>query len=174
MDQLASAPGVEIRESILTELEQTRKAYNELFQVIPEEAWSLPSGNPHWTIKEVLFHITVAPRLLPQDVLFIRRLGWLPRPPAFLFRWWNDWYTRRGAKRNDRDGLAQSYDEAHERTMRALATIGDNEWDKGADYPGWDPILSGFVSLEKLFRYPAAHFEAYGKEIVQKLDILTM
>jgi hypothetical protein len=63
------------------------------------------------------------------------------------------------------DKIASAYDKAHQRALKALDTIQDGEWEKGADYPDWDPMLSGFVSLERLFQYISLHFEAHTQEI---------
>jgi hypothetical protein len=37
-------------------------------------------------------------------------------------------------------------------------------------YPGYDPILSGEVTVEKLYRYMKLHFEAHASQIRERLD----
>lgn len=164
-------PGVEhgdgsaIHEQIRAELEATRAAFHALIGELADEDWDRPSGNPAWTIGQVAFHMTLAPRMLPADVRLIRR-GWrIPSPPAFLFNRLNVLLTRLGARRVTRQTVGAKYDEAHAVALGALETIGEDEWDKGLDYPGWDPQLSGHVTLELLFRYLKVHFEGHAEEI---------
>ena len=77
----------------------------------------------------------------------------------------NRYLTRRGARRLDKAAIAARYDDAHARTLAALEGIKDEEWAFGVDYPDWDPMLSGFVSLERLFHYIRLHFDAHAEEI---------
>ena len=51
------------------------------------------------------------------------------------------------------------------RSMLSLERIEDDEWAFGGDYPDWDPMLSGFVTLERLFHYIRLHFDAHAEEI---------
>ena len=159
-----------IREVIRQELEETREQFHQLLHAIPAEDFSRPSANPAWTVAEILFHMSVALRFLPEDVILIRRFGWLPRPPAFLFHRFNVWFTRRGARNATHRHLAEQYDRAHARTLQALETIQETEWTKGAQYPGWDPALSGHVTLEDLFHYPAHHFHAHRQDLETILE----
>jgi hypothetical protein len=159
-----------IKESIRQELEETRAQFHQLLQSIPAADFARPSANPAWTVAEILFHMSVALRFLPEDVQFIRRFGWLPKPPAFLFHRFNVWFTRRGARNAIHPHLAEQYDQAHARTLQALDTVGETEWTKGAEYPGWDPALSGHVTLEDLFHYPTHHFHAHRQDLESVLE----
>jgi hypothetical protein len=109
--------------------------------------------------------MSLALKNLPADVRLIRRLGWIPTPPGFVFHRLNEWVTRRGGRRATHQGLAEAYDRGHGRTLRALADIRANEWTRGVRYPDWDSNLSGFVTLERLFHYPRVHFEAHAAEL---------
>ena len=157
------------REEIRAELEATRAAYHELIGSLTDEDWGKPSGNPAWTIGQVAYHMTLAPRMLPADVRMIRR-GWrVPQPPAALFNRLNVLLTRLGARRPTRQTVGQTYDEAHARALDVLDTIEEGEWEKGLDYPSWDPQLSGHVTLERLFRYLTVHFQCHAEQIRQGL-----
>jgi len=57
-----------MREGIRQEIEASRTAFHELLNSIPDETFSLFSNNPAWTIGEVLYHLSLAPRFLSQDV----------------------------------------------------------------------------------------------------------
>jgi hypothetical protein len=156
-----------IKDGIRTELEMTRTHFHAMLAAIPAGAFSKPTENPQWNVGEVLYHMSLALRNLPVDVRLIRRLGWIPTPPAFIFHRLNEWATRRGGRDATHETLAQAYDNGHARTLQALEKIGDDEWSKGAQYPDWDSNLSGFVTLERLFHYPRVHFEAHAAELAR-------
>jgi hypothetical protein len=113
----------------------------------------------------VLFHITLALRLLPSDVRMIRGSGWAPKLPAALFNWLKDAYTRWGARRLNLETVDAWYDEARDKVLALVETMEDGEWEKGAEYPDGDPLLSGYVSLERLLRHPALPFRSHAVEI---------
>jgi len=154
-----------IREALRAELEATRAAYHALVRSITPEDWEKPTSNPAWYVGELLYHLSMAPRFTPEDIAVIRRLGRVPLPPERLFHRFNEWSTRRGARRAGLAGLGAAYDRAHARLLRVLDRIRPDEWQKGAEYPGWDPMLSGFVTIEDLFHYTTRHFHAHAAEI---------
>jgi hypothetical protein len=159
------------REAIRQELEETRANFHKLLDSVPVDMYHLLSANPAWTVGEVLYHMSVALKFLPADVSIIRRFGRLPRPPAFIFNALNEWYTQWGGRKATYAYLAQKYDDAHARTLEALDSIGDDEWQKGVDYPDWDPLLSGYVTLERLFHYPSLHFQSHSQELQALVEI---
>jgi hypothetical protein len=65
--------------------------------------------------------------------------------------------------------VGRAYDAAHAAAMAAFETIQDHEWAKGVEYPDWDPMLSGFVTIERLFRYVSLHFEVHARQVRQAL-----
>jgi hypothetical protein len=158
-----------IQESLRAELESTREAFHVFAESIDEGDWQKPSVNPAWNVGALVYHMTVALQFLPEDVQVIRRFRRMPRPPAFLFHRFNEWYTRFMARRYSPQTVGEAYDKAHDRVMTVLASIRDDEWERGLEYPGWDPMLSGFVSLETLFHYPKRHFEAHREDVRQSL-----
>lgn len=165
VEQHEHAVGNFVREEIRDELETVRVSFHELIDSLTDDDWHRPSGNPAWTIGQVAFHMTLAPRMLPADVRMIRK-GWrIPKPPASLFNRLNVLLTRLGARKVTRKTAGEAYDAAHAVALEALDTIGEDEWDKGLDYPGWDPLLSGHVTLERLFRYLRMHFQCHAEQI---------
>ncbi len=156
-------------EEIRQELESTRQAYHALLDSLSEEDWKRPSGNPAWTVGQLMVHMTFAPRMLPADVGLIRRGGWMPRLPAFLFNWANVLMTRWAARSQSAQSVGALYDAAHNRALALLETIREDEWSLSREYPDWDPMLSGTVTLERLFRYLAGHFEAHAEQVRQGL-----
>jgi len=154
-----------IKEQLRVEIDATRQDFHQLLGDVHEEMLDKPSQNPDWTIRETLYHMSLAPRNLPTDVRMIRHLKWVPKFPAGPFNRMNRYLTRRGARKLDKAALAARYDDAHARTMAALESIKDEEWAFGVDYPDWEPMLSGFVSLERLFHYIRLHFVAHAEDI---------
>ncbi|MBK5108812.1 MAG: DinB family protein [Anaerolineales bacterium] len=154
-----------IKGRLRVEIESTCQDFHQLLEDVPGELLDKPSHNPEWTIRETLYHMSLAPRNLPSDVRMIRHLKWVPKLPAGPFNRLNRYLTRRGARNLDKAALAARYDEAHARTIDTLETIQDQEWALGVDYPDWDPMLSGFVTLERLFHYIRLHFDAHAEEI---------
>ena len=160
-----------IKDQLRIELEATRQDFHQLLAEVPQEMLDLPSLNPDWTICEIFFHMSLAPRNLPSDVLMIRHLKRVPKIPAGPFNWLNSYRTKRGARNLDKAGLAEKYDQAHSRTLAALESVKNEEWDFGIEYPSWDPMLSGYVTMLRLFQYIRLHFDAHAEEIRSAVKI---
>ena len=169
-DHTKSSGASDLQQELRAELEQTRRDFHQLLSQIPADKLDAPSTNPAWTIREVLYHMSLAPRNLPADVRMIRHLKRVPRIPAGPFNRLNTYLTRRGARNLDKSALADRYDQAHQRTMQALDSIQEEEWDFGVQYPDWDPMLSGFVTIERLFHYIRQHYIAHAEEVLDALD----
>jgi hypothetical protein len=125
----------DVREQIRIELESTRGAFHQLLDEISEDDLTKPSLNPAWNIAEMLYHMSLAPRNLPSDVCLIRHLKWVPKFPAGSFNRLNVYFTRRGARNATKVSLTEAYDQAHARTILALESVKDGEWEYGVDYP---------------------------------------
>jgi len=109
---------VKARERLQQEIESTRAAFHGLMDSLSEEALSLPSDNPAWNIRQVLYHIAIIPRYMIVEVVMIRRQVWLyqllPRLiPKGLFDWLNARLTRLGAGRKSRQDLAEVYERSY-------------------------------------------------------------
>jgi hypothetical protein len=169
---------VDTRERLLQEIELTRAAFHRLIDSLPEEALSLPSDNPAWNIRQVLYHIAVIPRYMIVEVVMIRRQVWLyqllPRLiPKGLFDWLNARATRLGARGMSRQQLAEAYDRSYKASVQALESVDDADFSKSLYYPLWDPLLAGNVTVEYLFGYIKRHFDSHAAQIekaVQKKD----
>ncbi len=68
-----------------------------------------------------------------------------------------------------KESLAEAYDQAHARTLQVLESVKDEEWEYGAEYPDWGPLLGGHVALERLFHYIKVHFESHASDIRRAL-----
>ena len=168
-----------IREALTQEIITTKNEFDGLLSTIPDEAYDLPSDNPAWTVGEVLYHMSIAPRFLSSDVKMIVNQSWLYRlvptlVPKKLFDWLNMHLTRYGARKLSREFLASEYEKAHRATLKALSEVDDMDLLKSLVYPSWDPLLSGEVTLEKLFHYVKAHFDVHAQQInliIKRSDI---
>lgn len=159
-----------IREELRNEIENTRKSFCELLDSIPDEAFKHSSDNPAWTIGEVLYHMSLAPRMLGTDVKMILNQNWFYRLipaiiPKSLYDWINKILTKYGARNLTREFLASEYDKAHLATIKALNAVKETDFKKKLNYPDWDPLLSGEVTLERLFHYIKLHFDAHAAQI---------
>lgn len=164
------------REKLRMEIEETRKSFHQLLESIPDEAFGLPSDNPAWTIGEVLYHMSIAPRMLGTDVKMIVNQNWFYKLvpaiiPKSLFDWFNKILTRYGARKLTREFLAAEYDRAHQATLKALDEVEEADFEKKLNYPDWDPLLSGEVTLERLFHYVRAHFDVHAAEIRRRVSL---
>lgn len=159
-----------IRDELREEIEATRAAYHQLLARVPDEALKRPSDNPAWTIGEVLFHMSLAPRLMVADVSMITGQSKVYQRfpkliPRALFDWANKVYTRSKGKNLSRQQLADEYDQATTNILRTLESVQDEDFEKSAIYPGWDPLLAGEVTLVHLFHYVKAHFDVHAQQI---------
>jgi hypothetical protein len=161
---------------IVQELEETRRQFHQLLQSIPNEAFDQPSSNPAWTIGELLYHMSIAPRLMVADVAIILKrpflLKLLPKLfPESLFHWLNAHLTRFGARNLDRQFLADEYDKAHHRIVQTLSSLDEADLQKSVHYPNWDPLLAGDVTLAYLFGYIKRHFDSHATDIQSSLKV---
>lgn len=159
-----------IRDNLRIEIEETKEAFHQLLESIPDEAFGLPSDNPAWTIGEVLYHMSIAPRMLGTDVKMILNQNWFYRLipaiiPKRLFDWLNKILTKFGARNLTREFLASEYDKANSATLKALNEVREIDFQKKLNYPDWDSLLSGEVTLERLFHYNKLHFDVHAVQI---------
>ena len=157
-------------ESLRAEILEIRERFHQLLARVPVAAYDRPSENPAWSIGQVLYHMSIAPRLLIADVRMITRQSGLAKFvidvfPDRLFHLLNERLTRFGARKLSPEYLQSEYDRATETTLKALEQVKDVDFSMSLNYPDWDPMLSGVVTLEDLFHYVKRHFEAHEAEI---------
>ncbi|MEZ4770639.1 MAG: DinB family protein [Caldilineales bacterium] len=169
---LAGSYSTTTRDQLRREIEDTRTAFHQLLASIPVDAYRLPTDNPAWNVGQVLYHMSLAPRLLGGDAKMIRGQSRLLRlvpavVPRRLFDWLNKEWTRTRARNPSPAFLAGEYDKAHAAALRALAETDDADFQLRVHYPDWDPLLSGDVTLERLFHYVKAHFDSHAGQLRQ-------
>jgi hypothetical protein len=158
------------RERLRQEIEDTQNAFHALLEAIPDESFSLPSDNPAWTVGQVLYHMSIAPRMMVLDVQMIGGQRWIYRlipiiVPKKVFDWLNARLTRYGARRLSRQFLSDEYDRANDAILQILDSLSEADFSRSQPYPDWDPLLSGEVSMEYLFGYIKRHFDSHKAQI---------
>ena len=157
-------------EQLRREMEATRLAFHRLLDSIPDEAFSLPSSNPAWTVGQVLYHMSIAPRMMVLDVKMISSQRWFFRliPALFprrLFDWLNVRLTRYGSRKLSRQFLSDEYDRAHNSILKVFDSLGEADFTRSVIYPDWDPLLTGEVSMAFLFGYIKRHFDSHAIQV---------
>lgn len=166
---------LETRERLHQEIMAAQHAFHQLLDSIPDEAFSQPSSNPAWTIGQVFYHMSIAPRFMILDVQMISGKRWiyrlLPRlVPKRVFNWLNVHLTRYGARNISRQFLSDSYDQAHATVLRVLDGLSETDFARSMPYPDWDVLLSGEVTMETLFGYIKRHLDSHAAQITDVLD----
>jgi hypothetical protein len=162
---------VSLKQELAQEMETTRHDFHHLLDSVPESLYHHPSDNPAWTVGEVLYHISLAPRFLTADLRMLLGQAWIARVfgsifPKSIFDKLNEYFTRRWASRNmTHDKLARAYDKAHDNAMQALADLKDEDFGKSLEYPPYDELLTGVVTVERLYRYITIHFNVHAEQI---------
>ena len=165
-----------LKQELSQEMETTRQDFHHLLDSVPEALYPHPSDNPAWTIGEVLYHISLAPRFLTADLRMLLGQAWIAKVatalvPKSIFDKLNEYLTRRWASRNmTREKLARAYDKAHENAVRALENLNEADFAKSLEYPNYDEMLAGVVSVEKLYRYITIHFKVHAEQILKIVE----
>jgi uncharacterized damage-inducible protein DinB len=160
-----------LKEELAQEMEATRRDFHHLLASVPEAFYHHPSDNPAWTIGEVLFHMSLAPRFLTADLRIIIGQAWISKfigifIPKSIFDRLNEHFTRHWASRNmTREKLARAYEKAHENALRALENLKEEDFTKSLEYPNYDELLAGVVTVERLYRYITIHFRVHAEQI---------
>ncbi|MEA3440783.1 MAG: DinB family protein [Chloroflexota bacterium] len=166
------SPADKSRDTLRAELADTQSAYHLLLDEIPENAWEAPTLNPSWNVRQVMYHITMAVRLMPQDVKMIRS-GRFITPPAWLFNWLNIWITRWGARGQSKQSLAQAYDDAHNIVVALLDSLTDDELTLTGIYPNLGGNMPGGEhTIADVFHYLTLHFKEHEPYIRKTLSQL--
>lgn len=154
------------RAAIREKLEETRQAYHRLAQAIPADGWEAPSSNPAWNVRQLMWHIIYALKMLPSDLTMLRRVRrQIPMPPGWIFHPVNRLVTRWGARGLTPEKAVRQYDQALDKVIALLDDLQEEELLLYLNYPDWDPALSGRVTIERLFMYPWTHFQEHYEQI---------
>ncbi|MEJ5240330.1 MAG: DinB family protein [Anaerolineales bacterium] len=155
----------------------TRNEFHALLDSVSEEDWNKQSLNLGWSNGEIFAHILFGFIILNALLPMARMWGKLPRETSkpfakFLnfftkpFNWINALGARGQAKVFTYRRVGKIFDKTISSLISKLNSIDDDEWQTGMYYPTeWDPNFSEFMTLEKLFLYPVAHFKLHQNQI---------
>jgi hypothetical protein len=113
-------------DQLRTELEQTRAAYHELANSLAPEDFRKKSGNPAWTIGQMMWHMAWGIQYTTASAAALRGKKQFA-PPRGLFDLVNPWITRWGARHATPDSVTKMYDESHAKVLASLETLTDED-----------------------------------------------
>jgi uncharacterized damage-inducible protein DinB len=160
-----------LKDELLAEIEETRERFLKFLDSIPESEYTRQSGNAAWTVGDVLYHVTLGPRAIVFEawmMIHVRGLYQfgMRHFPSEQFNRINAKFARRDARQLSRAGLAKAYQNAHTALRSALRRVREQDFARSVIYPAnLEPMIAGEVSVERLFRYAKAHFEAHAEQI---------
>jgi hypothetical protein len=169
-----------LKDDLRATLESARSTFHMLIESISEDDLRRKSNNPGWTNGQILFHMAFGFILLPSLVRMIRFWALFPtgysRPFAAVldastpaFNWINGLGPRFGARVYSGPALARKYDRTHARILKILDSTRPQDMALGMHYPKrWDPLFDGYLTLERLFRYPADHLRSHVAQLSRR------
>jgi hypothetical protein len=149
----------DLRASLRSELEQTRELFLELASEANQANWNNPSGNPAWTVGQVLGHMVLIFSAIPMKMNRLRKGKGIPKPPDFLFDPLNSLSTRLGTRKYRPDNIVAAYEEAHAAALETLDSIKDDEWSLSATFFG------EHQDTAELFHYHARHVREHESDV---------
>jgi hypothetical protein len=147
------------REALRQELESTRSLFMELADLTSESNWNNQSGNPAWTVGQVMGHIVMIFGAIPTKMGRLRKGKGLPGLPKFLFDPLNAFSTRMATRKYTPANIRDAYDEAHQKALATLDDIQDDEWTLNAKFFGVNQDTS------ELFHYHAKHVREHEPDV---------
>ncbi len=154
--------GTPRREAIRAELKTTRAAYHELLNSLSPEDWNKKSGNPAWSVGQLMWHIAWGDGFAPRAVAQCKK-GRGFSPPQFITDTLNMLITRWGARRATPQSVAEKYDAVHTAILAALDEVKEDEWEKGAK------MFGEFETVESALRIPVTHFKEHEPDVLKGL-----
>jgi hypothetical protein len=147
------------RDQIRAELETTRDLFMELASKTNDANWRNRSGNPAWTVGQMLGHIVMYFGGIPWMMKRVRQGKGAPGMPAFLFDRINALATRLLTRKYTPQNIAAAYDEAHQSALETLESVRDDEWALSNSFLGIEHDVADF------FHYHARHVREHEPDI---------
>lgn len=146
------------REAVRAELEATRTAFHDLLKSLSPEDWKKKSGNPAWSVGQLMWHIPWATGYVPRVVNACRQ-GKGFNPPAWLMDPVNVLITRVGSRGATSKSVAAKYDAVHAAIIACLEGVQDGEWQMSVRSFGER------YTVESAFHGAAGHFREHEADI---------
>jgi hypothetical protein len=147
------------QQELLTELEEIRALYMELVGLTSNANWNNTSGNPAWTVGQLMGHIVMVFSAIPWKMERLRKGKGAPGLPGFLFNPLNVLSTRLATRKYSPENIAAVYDEAHSKAIGTLAGIQEHEWPLAASFFG------EHQDAAELFHYHVKHVHEHEPDI---------
>jgi hypothetical protein len=141
------------------ELEATRTLFFDLASQASADNWKNQSGNPAWTVGQVMGHIVMIFSAIPWKMERLRKGKGAPGLPKFLFDPLNALSTRMGTRKYTPENIRSKYDDAHEKALQTLDGIQDHEWAFSAKFFGVHQVTA------ELFHYHAKHVREHEPDV---------
>lgn len=159
-----------LKEELAEEIESTRRDFHRLLDSVPGATYVHPSHNPAWTNGDVLYHIAVGLTLIHYEVwLTLHARGLLQfglnLVPAKILHRINAGFARRGNRIN-RQTLIKAYEAGHSGLISSLTRMREDDFGRWVSIPTrLDIILSGKVTVKRLFQHVKIHFEKHVRQV---------
>jgi hypothetical protein len=106
----------------------------ELADLTSEHNWNNQSGNPAWTVGQVMGHMVMIFSAIPWKMDRLRKGKGAPGLPKLIFDPLNAISTRISTRKYTPDNIRQSYEDAHQNALATLYDIQEHEWDFVASF----------------------------------------
>jgi len=150
------------RQAIRDELESTRQAYHQLLDSLSDEDWRKKSGNPAWSVGQLMWHLGRGMEFFTEAVAYCRK-GRAPNPPSWLIAPGNVLLTRFGSRGATPASAAEKYDRAHKALLACLDSVQEDEWGKGVRIYGAD------YTIKSTFPEVAVHYREHELDVLRGL-----
>ena len=151
------------RERLRADLVAARDEYHRALATISDEQWTMPSGNPKWTVGAVLAHIVLGLETVPLRLRAARQGRPRMRMPRVAFDFINTWLTSRLSRRHDRATIGRYFDEKHAVVLTLLDGIDGREWALVSR------VYVQRFTVEEIFGYQVVHIRGHLAEVMTRL-----
>lgn len=148
------------RATLRAALGATRANFHALLDLLTEDDWRRRPPGSAWTVGELLTHCVGALQLVPRELASVRRGEDFLALPPWAFNPLRIVLARLVARRESPASLRRKYDAACMGALRALETVRDDEWQRGARF--YD---EGYWTVEHIFALQPRHFAEHAAEI---------
>ncbi len=146
---VATKSGVPDREQVRAQLESARDEFTTFVRSLSADDWEHASPNAAWNIRQLLYHTAWSCEQLAANIPAAKsgkaQGALVPHvlinPASMLITKWG----ARGATPSSVNAL---YERGHATVIRALNSVGDDEWQRGAkNYGTYSTIEETFASI---------------------------
>ncbi len=149
------------KDEILDALEDSREAFLDLLDAIPEDAWEQPGVMDDWSIKDILYHLTMAEAEVVKILWLIDQN--LPPAPAMLDAITEDAQNAEWKNQGQLRSIDQvliDYQGVRKQTSRRLLPIPDKALEDPQYYPSLKNLPLWQWIASSTFQHEMEHAES--------------